>query len=205
PASGVTAVVLNVTATDPTADSHVIVYPHGQDRPTTSNLNFTAKQTVPNLVTVPVVDGKINFYNNAGSVDLIADISGYYTSDGTGSVFIPTSPTRVLDTRENNGHLGPVGPGHAIAIRPDLWEYGMPPVGVKAFVLNVTATDTTADSYVSVFGSMGPWPTSSNLNFTAGQTVPNAVVTSNAGGVTLYNHVGQVNLVADAFGYFTAG
>ncbi|MFE5587828.1 hypothetical protein ACFQ87_42205, partial [Kitasatospora sp. NPDC056531] len=117
PASGVTAVVLNVTATDPTADSHVIVYPHGQDRPTTSNLNFTAKQTVPNLVTVPVVDGKINFYNNAGSVDLIADISGYYTSDGTGSRFADVAPVRLMDTRQGLGVAqAPVGQGGTVTL-----------------------------------------------------------------------------------------
>jgi hypothetical protein len=38
-----------------------------------------AKQTRPNLVVVPVVNGKVAFYNNAGSVDLVADVAGYYT------------------------------------------------------------------------------------------------------------------------------
>lgn len=80
PASGVTAVVLNVTATDPTAGSYVSVYPNGTTRNGASNLNFTAGQTIPNLVIVPVVNGKVSFYNNAGTVDLIADVAGYYTS-----------------------------------------------------------------------------------------------------------------------------
>ena len=45
-----------------------------------SNLNFTAGQTVPNLVIVPVgADGKIRLYNGSpGTVQLIADIAGYY-------------------------------------------------------------------------------------------------------------------------------
>ncbi|MGW6785886.1 hypothetical protein [Streptomyces sp. NPDC054987] len=79
PASGVTAVVLNVTATDPTTDSHVSVYPNGTTRTSASNLNFTTGQTIPNLVIVPVVNGRVSFYNNAGAVDLIADVAGYYT------------------------------------------------------------------------------------------------------------------------------
>jgi Bacterial Ig-like domain (group 3) len=54
PASGVTAVVLNVTATGPTASSFVTVYPDGGTRPVASNLNFTRGQTIPNLVVVPV-------------------------------------------------------------------------------------------------------------------------------------------------------
>ena len=79
PSSGVTAVVMNVTATSPTAASYVTVYPDGQPRPPTSSLDFSKGETIPNLVIVPVVNGKVDFYNQAGSVQLIADITGYYT------------------------------------------------------------------------------------------------------------------------------
>jgi len=79
----VTAVVLNVTATGPTASSFVTVYPDGGTRPVTSDLNFTAGETIANLVVVPVgADGKVDFYNSTGSVNLIADLSGYYTAEG---------------------------------------------------------------------------------------------------------------------------
>src|SRR5207247_7160663 len=54
PATGVAAVVLNVTVTGPTAPSFVTVWPTGPPRPTASNINFTKGQTVPNLVTVQV-------------------------------------------------------------------------------------------------------------------------------------------------------
>ncbi|MEU9179673.1 hypothetical protein AB0C90_22975 [Streptomyces sp. NPDC048550] len=36
--------------------------------------------TVSNLVVVPVVDGRVTFFNNAGSVDVIADLNGFFTS-----------------------------------------------------------------------------------------------------------------------------
>ena len=75
-----TAVVLNVTVTNPTADSYLTVYPDGQIRPNSSNLNFITGQTVPNLVIVPVTNGKIDFYNLQGTVDVIADLFGYYRS-----------------------------------------------------------------------------------------------------------------------------
>ena len=69
PGTGVTAVVMNVTVTDPTWDGYITVYPGDvADRPTASNLNFVAGQTVPNLVTVKVpASGVINFYNHQGS------------------------------------------------------------------------------------------------------------------------------------------
>ncbi|OEJ33397.1 N-acetylmuramoyl-L-alanine amidase [Streptomyces subrutilus] len=54
------------------------VFPDGTVRTTAANLDFTAGQTIPNLVVVPVVNGKVSFYNNAGSVDLIADVAGFY-------------------------------------------------------------------------------------------------------------------------------
>ncbi|MFD7974250.1 hypothetical protein ACFV3S_00140 [Streptomyces sp. NPDC059749] len=67
PATGVTAVVLNVTATNPTAATFVSVYPDGTTRTSASNLNIAAGQTRPNLVVVPVVNGKVSFYNHAGA------------------------------------------------------------------------------------------------------------------------------------------
>jgi len=47
PASGVTSVVLNVTATAPTTAGHLTVYPSGAAVPTASTLNFAAGRTVP--------------------------------------------------------------------------------------------------------------------------------------------------------------
>ncbi|WP_333771361.1 peptidoglycan recognition protein family protein, partial [Streptomyces sp. IBSBF 2435] len=103
PASGVTAVVLNVTATGPTSSSFVSVYPDGTARTSASNLNFVAGQTIPNLVVVPVVNGKVDFYNHAGSVNVLADVTGYYTADTTGSTYRTLSPARLMDTRSGKG------------------------------------------------------------------------------------------------------
>ena len=78
PASGVSAVVLNVTVTGPTAASHVTVWPAGQVRPNASNLNVAPGQTVPNMVMARVgPNGKISVFNNSGSLHLIVDVVGY--------------------------------------------------------------------------------------------------------------------------------
>ena len=107
PATGVAAVVVNVTVTGPSASGFITVYPSGTSQPTASNLNFTAGQTIPNLVTVKLgTDGKIDLRNNsAGSVHLIADVAGYYLA-GTPTVpgaFVSLDPARLLDTRVGNG------------------------------------------------------------------------------------------------------
>ncbi|MBS2962172.1 hypothetical protein KGA66_03890 [Actinocrinis puniceicyclus] len=76
-----TAVVLNVTVTAPTASGYLTVYPDGAPRPTVSNLNFSAGEVIPNLVVVPVVNGKVDFYNGTGgNVHVIADVAGYFSN-----------------------------------------------------------------------------------------------------------------------------
>ncbi|MEP7193952.1 MAG: hypothetical protein ABI903_13915, partial [Actinomycetota bacterium] len=77
--AGTTAVALNVTATNPTAASYLTLYPGGTTRPTASNLNIVPNQTIPNMVIVPVGPGNtVTIYNNTGTVDVIADLVGYY-------------------------------------------------------------------------------------------------------------------------------
>ncbi|MGR4884626.1 hypothetical protein ACIPUC_35180 [Streptomyces sp. LARHCF249] len=205
PASGVTAVVLNVTATEPTTSSHVSVYPNGTARTSASNLNFTAGLTIPNLVVVPVVNGKVSFYNNAGSVDLIADVAGYYTTDGSGSTYKPITPTRLMDTREGLGvPRAKVGQGGTVTLQVT-GTAGIPATGVTAVVLNVTATDPNTASYVSVYPNGTTRTSASNLNFTAGLTIPNLVVVPVVNGkVSFYNNAGSVDLIADVAGYYTS-
>ncbi|HZE17911.1 MAG TPA: hypothetical protein VE197_20675, partial [Mycobacterium sp.] len=158
----------------------------------------------PNLVTVPVTDGKIDFYNHSGTVDLIADLAGYYSPSG-GSVFTSLGPTRVLDTRNGTGgYTSPVGAGQSISLQ----VAGMAgvPAGVSAVVLNVTAVSPTAASYVTVYPDGSPRPVASDLNFTAGEVIPNLVIVPVTDGkVDFYNHSGTVDLVADLAGYFTSG
>ncbi len=81
PTTGVGAVVLNLTVTQPSTGGYIAAVPSGTT-PTTSSLNFTTQSTVANLVIVPVgPDGQITLHNSsAGTVQLIADVSGYLIS-----------------------------------------------------------------------------------------------------------------------------
>ncbi|QMU75071.1 N-acetylmuramoyl-L-alanine amidase [Streptacidiphilus sp. PB12-B1b] len=208
PATGVTAVVLNVTATDATGSGFVQAYPDGQGRPSVgSNLNFTKGETIPNLVIVQVgTDGKVDLYNSAGTTDLIADVNGYYTANGSGSKLVPVGPSRILDTRYGTGApKAPVGAGKAVSLQI-AGQPGVPATGVTAVVLNVTATDTTAGGHVSVYPDGSALPPVSNLNFTQGETIPNLVIVQvgTDGKVDLYNSAGTTDLIADISGYYTA-
>ncbi|MFG3053443.1 protease pro-enzyme activation domain-containing protein [Kitasatospora sp. NPDC048239] len=203
PATGVTAVILNVTATAPATDGHLTVYPSGGARPDTSNLNWTAGTTVPNLVTVPVgKDGRVTFYNGAwGGVHLLADVQGYYTSATDGATYRPSGPARVLDTRTSGGPVGAYG---EVALSSQ--QLGAP-AGARAVVLNVTSTGSQEEGHLTVYPSGDTLPVTSNLNWTRGQTIPNQVIVPLGadGGIRLYNGSwGSTQMVADVFGFLTA-
>ncbi|MDH6577600.1 PKD domain-containing protein [Kitasatospora sp. MAP5-34] len=196
---GASAVVLNLTATEPSRDGYLTAYPHGDQRPGVSNLNFTAGQTVANQAIVPIgSDGKIDLYNRAGDTQVIADVFGYYSYDSKGE-FTPVTPTRLADTRPGNA-LGGDG-----AFSVQVGGAAGVPANATAAVLNVTATDTTASGFLTVWPDGGPRPATSNLNFRAGQTVPNHVITPLGGNgrVSIYNRAGRTQVIADLFGYFT--
>ena len=212
PASDVAAVVLNVTVSEPKAGGFVTVYPSGTSMPTASNLNFSAGQNIPNLVTVKVGDdGKIRLANNsAGTAHLIADVAGYYL-DGDPVVpgaFVSLDPSRLLDTREGDG--APKAPVAAYGTIP-LKVTGIdqvPAVGVEAVVLNVTASQPTAGGFVTVYPAGTIMPTASNLNFSPGLNIPNLVTVKvgDGGKVNLTNNsAGTVQLIADVAGYYLAG
>ncbi|HTJ73922.1 MAG TPA: CAP domain-containing protein [Acidimicrobiales bacterium] len=79
PATGVSAVVLNVTVTQPTAASYLTVYPTGEAMPLAANLNFVPGQTVPNLVTAKVgANGQVTIFNGAGTTQVVADVAGWF-------------------------------------------------------------------------------------------------------------------------------
>ena len=208
PATGVAAVVLNVTVTGPTAPSHLTLWPSGTDRPTVSNLNYVAAQTVPNLVTVAVGDdGRVEVFNRFGSTHVIADVVGYYADDTgpPGSRFHSVDPYRYFDTRTGRGvDAGPLGPNGVLRFQA-LGRGGVPADGVTSVVMNVTVTAPTAPSHLTVYpDDVSERPLASNLNFVAGQTVPNLVTVRvpASGVIDFYNLAGNVHVIADVVGYY---
>ncbi|MDJ0342317.1 hypothetical protein QMK19_21510 [Streptomyces sp. H10-C2] len=130
---------MNVTVAEPTAGGYLTVFPHGDDRPTASSLNWTPGQTIPNLVTVQVKDGKVSFYNGGtGTVHVLADLLGYFSTTGSG--FTPTTPARLLDTPSGpGGAKAPLAAGSTLDLQV-AGVKGIPATGLTAVTLNVTAT-----------------------------------------------------------------
>jgi hypothetical protein len=230
PATGVSAVVMNVTAVDASDPGYLTVFPkpprglrnprdpnevwNDQSSfldayPTTSNLNFAAGDTVPNLVLARVgAGGQVRMDNYVGTVDVVADVVGWF-DDGVGptSGFVGMAPRRLLDTRTGLGGIGRrFSSGNQRMLR--FAGVGGVPATATAAILNVTAVDPTSAGFVTVWPSGQDRPLASTLNTAPGRTRPNlAVVKLGRGGaVSLYDYqdTGGTDLVVDAVGYVDA-
>ena len=196
--AGAVSVALNVTVTQPSTTSFLTVWPQGTPAPDTSNVNVVAGQTVANLVIVGLGNGRVSIRNAFGTAHVIVDVMGWFSAGFEGVV-----PTRLMDTRRNLG--GAVfGPGETRNLA--VAGIGGIPAGATAVALNVTVTQPSATSFVTVWPAGGSVPATSNLNMTAGQTVPNLVVVGLGNGqVSIRNAFGTAHVIVDVMGWFSSG
>ena len=222
--SNVTAAVLNVTVTSDPGAGVASVYPDGSPRPSASNLNWSAGETVPNLVVVPVgKDGAVDIWNGSplAGVQFVADLTGYFTSDATVSgisTYKAVGPVRAMDTRDGTGVAkGQVGAKHSdvLPVGGTTINSVVIPTGITAVAMNVTVTNPTNAGFITVYpnetaaGAPNTVPSTSNVNFGTGETIPNMVIVPVGpdGKVDFYNGgvSGATDVIADLGGYFTAG
>jgi hypothetical protein len=204
------AVAINITVTNPTAASYLTIFPTGSARPTASNMNYVAGDTVPNMVVAKLgTGGKVDVYNAVGSTDVIFDVGGWYSDGSTsgGGTYGSLTPARVLDTRNGTGApTGRVAAGQSLSVQMT-GHGGVPSSGVGAVVLNVTAVGPSAGSYLTVYPNGSSVPTASNLNLSPGENVPNLVIAKvgASGKVNVYNAIGLTDVVFDVAGWYSDG
>jgi hypothetical protein len=207
------SVVMNVTVVGPSATGFITTYPNGQPRPNSSNLNFSAGETVPNLVVARIgTGGIVNLYLNAGAAHVLVDVVGWYGSSATtaaGSKITTVTPVRKLDSRVGlgmpGGHAARIGPGQTIDVT-------VASGNVNGVVVNVTGVTPSANTFVTAFpGDVATPPNASNLNLVRGQVRPNLVMVRvpttgpGAGKIRLYNAFGTVDLLVDVVATYTQG
>jgi hypothetical protein len=209
--AGATAVVANVTATQPDGPGFVEVAPKGAPLGLSSNLNVEASgQSISNLVIVPLsADGWITLFSEPAT-HLIVDLLGYFTGPtapvSTDGLFVPVSPARLLDTRDptKTSALGPIPPGGTVTVAP-LGHGGLPSSGVGTLFLNATITQSIQAGYAQVYPTGGATPgSSSTVNVDGpGATHPNATFAtlSPTGRFSIFDYAGG-HLLADTAGWF---
>ena len=114
------------------------------------------------------------------------------------SSVVTIAPVRILDTRDpvNIGLPGPF----VSAVSQKLQVTGTKgvPAGATGVLLNVTVVGPSAAGFLSVRpGDATGAPSTSSLNFNAGQTVPNSV---QVGLPTAGANAGQIDITYDAYG-----
>ncbi|MGV8849840.1 MAG: glucosaminidase domain-containing protein [Propionibacteriaceae bacterium] len=203
------AVALNVTVTQPGAAGYVVAYPTGAVQ-TSSTLNFTPGQTVPNAATVRIgTGGSISLRNaSAGSTHLVVDVTGYYraATGATPGAFLPQTPIRVADSRT----MGRVAANTDLVVDVSSQlsaVLGGASAGASA-VINVTVTSPQAAGYATAYPADSPLPTASSLNFTAGVTLANMSIVrvGSDGRIRVRNaSAGASQLIVDLSGFFVGG
>jgi hypothetical protein len=114
-------------------------------------------------------------------------------------------PIRVADTRAGTNTPSSSGvklPGGAIHSIDVATTAGLPAV-MSAVAINLTVTEPTAASFLTVYPGEGPRPVASSIEFAAGQTLSSWLVTATTQGIiSVFNNAGATHVIVDVYGFY---
>ncbi len=119
-----------------------------------------------------------------------------------GGEYTPVVPFRVLDTRFSGVTVKGGQPINRVVA--GVAGSGVPATGVLAVAMNVTVVGPTTTGYLTLWPAGAAMPPTSNLNFRAGQIVPNLAVSGvGAGGqVGIFLSAGSAHVLIDVVGWY---
>ena len=109
---GATAVEASVTAVSPSTNGFFRAWPAGQGTPNATFLNYSKGKNITNtgaIALAPTGLLDLAVQNYAATTHYVIDVQGYFVAPAavpagaTGSVYVPISPCRVVDTRGKVG------------------------------------------------------------------------------------------------------
>lgn len=175
PAAGVTAVVLNLTASCTSTDTALTLFPSGSpsSRPVSA---IPAGVTRSVLATTRVgADGSVTVRNARGVSELTVDLVGYFTDlAGAGSRVRAVEGTRILDTRVDGG---PLENGQARTVTLPDTVGGLGRAGITGVVVDLSAVGPSGAGALSLGSSTLP-----ALTYRGGETVDNLAIVPVSGG-----------------------
>jgi hypothetical protein len=242
PATGVSSAVVNIAALDDPSAGFLQAYPNARPTsPATSSVNYNGNSIHSANLPCPsgtsassgcditsnrdivALDstGGFTIFANAGPVDVVVDVTGYFT-DGTASTrqfFTPTGVSRLFDSRIGGNTLA----ARATLNLPIAGAGGSNPVipsGASAAVLSVAIDKTIPDNsahpfdtgpgpgFLTLFPGGATRPLASDTNFAANSIVSSHVYATlgSDGSANIYNGSDSpIDVVVDAYGYFGPG
>ncbi|MFI9830796.1 hypothetical protein ACIHIX_24260 [Streptomyces sp. NPDC051913] len=209
PSSGVSAVSLVVKAVNATSSgSYLELWPDGTTKPSPgSTVNFASGSPTSNAAIVAVgSNGMIDVYNSSGSVDLVVDVSGYFTGDGgaaSSGGYVPVTQSRLVDTRNGTGApTAQIAPGGTLNVQID-GEAGITDEASVYANLIVPASGDHGALYAYASGGSSGQPVVDYKSVTTSQGAVIPVGTD--GQITLKNgsSTQSIDVVLDVYGYFS--
>ncbi|HEX7591743.1 MAG TPA: fibronectin type III domain-containing protein [Candidatus Limnocylindrales bacterium] len=181
--------------------------------PATSTLNFPANDIRANAVVAPLGPGGslwVTFVGPGAAMNVVFDVTGYFTPGPSGATYATVTPTRLVDSRAGVQQKGLYAPLTATVPVEFSGTGSVIPSGAVAVTGNLTEVSTGAQGYFSLtpVAPVGV-PATSTLNFPARDIRANAVTAPLGPGGTLWvtfvGTGGQTNVVFDVSGYYTMG
>jgi hypothetical protein len=177
---GAIAVTANLTVTNQGSPGWVYLGPTIDTTPGSSTINFPVRDNRANGLTVALsgtgtVDAWYYGVSSSASIDIIIDVTGYYTPDTSGYGYVQYGPHRILDTRDGTGLTGKFDSRTPRTVHV-AGVAGLPSTGVVAVVGNVTVVRPSNYGFLFVGPTVTSWPTSSTINFPAGDIRANNFV-----------------------------
>ncbi|MGE0884883.1 MAG: S8 family serine peptidase [Blastocatellales bacterium] len=208
------AIVGNATVVNPASTGFITLWPDGQQRPPVSNLNFGANQTVPNAFTTALgAAGDFRIFSTS-STDFMVDITGYFAPPAANGLYyhpLP-KPIRLFDTRAPiAGFPACEYLSQSLTANGELSKQARItcdgvtiPSDAMAIVGNATVVGPSGNGFVTLWPNGQMRPPVSNLNYLAGQTIPNAftVGLGSDGQFRVYSFT-NADFIVDINGYYS--
>ena len=207
------ALVGNATAVGPAANGFLTLYPaDAASRPLAASGNYKSGQTLNSPFTVGLSPtGQFKIYTVA-QTDLVVDVLGYFSADatdvnGTGLLFNPLTPSRLLDTRP--GATGACFlPGAALTAGVEASQAARNVCTIantaQAIVGNVTTVLPPANGFLTLWPSNAAMrPLAATSNYQSGRNFNRyfTVGLGTDGAFKMYPSQ-TIDLVIDVSGYF---
>jgi hypothetical protein len=206
------AVVGNATTVNPAGTGWLTLFPADAALPFTSNGNYTIGQVLNSQFYVGLSSaGEFKLFTKQ-STHLVIDITGYFSPDatdvnGTGLLFTPIAPTRLLDTRVGGFVMACNTPGIPLTGGAENSQAARGTCSIagtaQAIVGNATVVQPAGGGWLTMWPSDVSRPNTANSNYVTGQ-VFNRHFTTGLGsdGAFKIFSVATTNLVVDVTGYF---
>lgn len=214
PTTGVTAIAATITVPSATEGGNLTVYPDGTPLPISSSLNYSGTVNVTNGVTAALgTDGEFDIYNEGVNVQVIVDVTGYYTTNTAttnAGTYVPVTPYRAVDTRNGTGGVPTAkiagGSKDVLALAG---QGGLPSSGMTAVAINLTVTNASAGIVLEAYPDGVSAPLMTSVSAGTGDTASamSIVPLGSDGKIDLYNASSgsTVDVIGDISGYFTTG